>query len=50
MIPNVELAKELQIDDGRQCVFLRTQNLARHKAMGVVLAYSTPIRELLMQR
>jgi len=31
MIPNVELAKELvtHIDDGRQCVILRSQNPTR---------------------
>ena len=34
MIPNVELAKELvtHVGDGRQCVFLRTQNPARRVA------------------
>jgi hypothetical protein len=48
MIPNVELAKELvtPVDDGRQCVFLRTRDSARLQAMGAAPAYSTPIREL----
>ena len=47
MIPNVKLAKELvtQLDDGRQCVFSRTQNpawraLSQSDGYGIRLFYT----------
>jgi len=55
MIPNVELAKnssrKLRSGDSVSSCALKTLHGVRTaKAMGMASAYSTPIRELLMQR